>query len=279
MNSVQTQLNAGSIWLVCGVIVAFIAAACVIFMIRAWRAGKALGMDPVRLRRAVTSSATFSILPSIGILLGVLALSGSLGTPWPWLRLSVIGALHYETTVASGAAEMVTGHKLSAETMTTEAFPTVALLMSLCIVVGMILSVFFTKRYLKRLQAKNPAGQDLSKSSGGFGDRAMIAMFIGLVSAYLGSYIGAFVSLKPDGVKEIAEGVTQVNYATARFSFLGDWTPLVAAAAAAAAMAVFLWLKEKKNLGWLENFAIAGSMLVGMLAAVLVSLLKGGQPV
>ena len=274
------QLNGSGIWLVCGVIVAFIAVACVIFMVRAWWAGKALGMDPVRLRRAVTSSATFSILPSVGILIGVLALSGSLGTPWPWLRLSVIGALHYETTVASGAAEMVTGSKLSAGTMTVEAFPTVALLMSVCIVSGMILATIFTKRYLNRLQAKNPGGQDLTKqSSGGFGDRAMIAMFIGLVSAYLGSYIGAFVSQKPDGVKEIAEGVEQVKYATARFSFLGDWTPLVAAAAAAAAMAVFLWLKEKKNVGWIENFAIAGSMLIGMLAAVLVSLLKGGRAV
>lgn len=82
-NPVIEQLNSGSIWLVCGVIVAFIAAVCVIFMVRAWRAGKALGMDPVRLRRAVTASVTFSILPSVGILIGVLALSGSLGTPWP----------------------------------------------------------------------------------------------------------------------------------------------------------------------------------------------------
>ena len=94
----------------------------------------------------------------------------------------------------------------------------------------------------------------------------MIAMFIGMVSAYLGSYIGGFVSQKP---AETAEGV---KYVTARFSFLGSWTPLVAAAAAAAAMAVFIWLKEKKNWDWVENFAIAGSMLVGMIATVLVSL-------
>ena len=266
------QLNGGGIWLVCGVIIAFIAVICIVFIVRAWRAGKALGMDPVRMRRAVTSSVTFSILPSVGILLGVLALSGSLGTPWPWLRLSVIGALHYETTVASGAAEVVTHAKLSAKTMTVQAFPTIALLMSVCIMGGMVLTTIFNKRYLKRLEAKGAAGQDLAKSSGGFGDRAMIAMFIGLVSAYIGSYIGGFVSLKPDGVKVLAEGVETTKYSTALFSFLGDWKPLVAAGAAAAAMAVFIWLKEKKNVGWIENFAVAGSMLVGMLAAVLVSL-------
>ena len=260
-NSVLQQLNGGGIWLVCGVIVALIAVVCVIFIVRAWHAGKALGMDPVRMRRAVTSSATFSILPSVGILLGVLALSGSLGTPWPWLRLSVIGALHYETSVAEGAAEQL-GVRLSAGEMTVQAFSTIALLMSICIMWGMILTTLFNKRYLRRFE-----GKDLSeKKSGGFGDKAMVAMFIGMVSAYLGSYIGGFVSQRPE---ETAEGV---KYVTARFSFLGNWTPLVAAAAAAAAMGVFIWLKEKKNWDWVENFAIAGSMLVGMIATVLVSL-------
>ena len=47
---------------------------------------------------------------------------------------------------------------------------------------------------------------------------------------------------------------------------------LAAAAAAAAAMGVFIWLKEKKKWDWVENFAIAGSMLIGMIATVLVSL-------
>ena len=256
---VLQQLNGGLIYLVCGAIIAFIAVVCVVFIIRAWRAGRALGMDPVRMRRAVTSGATFSILPSVGILLGVIALSGSLGTPWPWLRLSVIGALHYETQVSDAAAEQL-GTKLGAGTMTVDAFATIALLMSVCIMWGMILATVFNKRYLRRLQGRDPA----RKTGGGFGDKAMIAMFIGMVSAYLGSYIGAFVSQKP--------GETAGTWVSARFSFLGDWTPLVTAAAAALAMGVFIWLKEKKKLDWVENFAVAGSMLIGMLAAVLVSL-------
>lgn len=260
MENVLNRLNSGEIWLICGVIVAFIAAVCVVFLVRAWRAGKALGMDPVRMRRAVASSATFSILPSVGILLGVLALSGSLGTPWPWLRLSVIGALHYETVVAEGAAEQV-GVKLGTASMTVEAFATIALLMSACIVGGMVLATLFNKRYLRRLEGRDPAGR---KSSGGFGDRAMTAMFIGLVSAYIGSYIGGFVSQKPAG--------NPGEYVSARFSFQGDWTPLAAAAASAAAMGLFLWLKEKKGMDWVENFSVAGSMLAGMAAAVLVHL-------
>ena len=245
--SVLDQLNGSGIYLVCGGIVLFIAAVCVVFLVRAWRAGKALGMDTVRMKRAITSSATFSLLPSVGILLGVRALSGSLGIPWPWLRLSVIGALHYETQVAGAAAEQV-GVTLSPDAMTTQAFATIALLMSVCIMWGMVLTTLFNRKYLKRLQGRDPG----KKAGGGFGDLAMVAMFIGMVSAYLGSYLGGFVS------------------GNGRFSFSGSWTPLLVAAVAALAMAGFTWLAEKKHWDWLDNFSIAGSMLLGMLSAVLV---------
>ena len=146
-----SQLNSPSIYLICGIIIAFVAAVCVVFMVRAYRTGIAIGMDPAKLKRALTSSVTFSILPSIGILLGVIALSGSLGTPWPWLRLSVIGALHYETQVAQAAAEQVGLSSLSAAAMTPRAFATIAFLMSVCIMWGMILSFFFNRAYLKKL--------------------------------------------------------------------------------------------------------------------------------
>ena len=245
--SVLDLLNSGTMYLICGVIVAFVAAVCIIFMIMAWRAGKAIGMDAEKMKRAVTSSATFTLLPSIGILLGVIALSGSLGIPWPWLRLSVIGALHYETQVADAAAEQL-GLRLSANQMTASAFATIALLMSICIMWGMVLTVLFNKRYLRRLGGSRSS----EKKTGGFGDLAMTAMFIGMVSAYLGSYLGAFIS---------GNGL---------FTFSGYWTPLLVAAVSAAAMAVFCYFSEKKNKPWLDSFSIAGSMLIGMLSAVLV---------
>ena len=92
MNNILAQLNSVPMYAICGGIIAFVAVVCAVFMVRAYRAGLAMGIDRTKLRRAITSSATFSLLPSVGILLGVIALSGSLGTPWPWLRLSVIGA-------------------------------------------------------------------------------------------------------------------------------------------------------------------------------------------
>ena len=53
--SVLTQLNSGTMYLICGAIVAFVAVVCVVFMARAWRAGKALGMDTARMKRAMTA--------------------------------------------------------------------------------------------------------------------------------------------------------------------------------------------------------------------------------
>ena len=244
--TVLSQLNRPELYLICGGIILFIAAVCAVFIVRAWRMGKKLGMDPARMKRAVTASATFSVLPSVGILLGVLALSGSLGTPWPWLRLSVIGALHYETQVADAAAEQI-GIRLSADQMTVQAFSTIALLMSVCIMWGMILAAIFNPRYTRKLQGKgNGSGKP------GFGDRAMVAMFIGMVSAYIGSYIGGFVS------------------GGGRFTFAGSWLPLAVAAVSAAVMALLCWLSEKKDMKWLDNFSIAVSMLCGMAAAVLI---------
>ena len=250
MNNILAQLNSAPMYAICGGIIAFVAAVCVVFLVRSYRAGLAIGMDPARMKRAITSSATFSVLPSVGILLGVIALSGSLGTPWPWLRLSVIGALHYETQVAQAAAEQVGMHALSAAEMTPQAFVTIALLMSFCIIWGMLLSIFFNKRYTKKLSSGSGSG----KGAAGFGDLAMTAMFIGLVSAYIGSYLGGFIS------------------ANGRFTFSGDWTPLAVAAVSAGVMALFVYLAEKKHITWVENFSIAGSMLAGMAAAVLIGL-------
>ena len=218
--SILEKLSSAPLYLICGGIIAFVALLCVIFMVRAYRAGKAIGMDTGKMKRVIVSSATFSVLPSIGILLGVIALSGSLGIPWPWLRLSVIGALHYETQVAQAAAEQVGMEKLSGEYMTASGFATIALLMSVCIMWGMILSVLFNKKYTKKLSGSGPKGAAV-----GFGDTAMTAMFIGLVSAYIGSYIGGFVS---------SNGL---------FTFTGDFTPLVVVAVSAAVMGLFMWLE------------------------------------
>ena len=255
MNILQ-KLNSPVMYLICGGIVAFVAIICIVFMVRAYRMGKAIGMDVSKMKRTIVASTTFAILPSVGILLGVIALSGSLGTPLPWLRLSVVGALHYETQVAEAAAEKVGLSGLSASQMTPTAFSTIALLMGICIMWGMIFSIVTCKKYCAKLNGTAPKKQtDKPKKKkldlSGFGDLAMTALFVGLVSAYIGSYIGTFAS------------------GSGLLKFTGDWIPLAVAAVGAAAMALFIFIRDKFKAEWVDGFSIAGSMLIAMASAVL----------
>ena len=56
------------------------------------------------------------------------------------------------------------------------------------------------------------------------------------------------------------------------FTSTGNFMPLIVLAVSAGAMACFTYFIEKKNQQWLENFSIAGSMLLGMAAAVVAGL-------
>ena len=239
------QLNSLPMFAIVGAVILFILGLSVLYLVKSYRAGVALGMDKAKLRRAITSSATFTLLPSVSILLGVIALSGSLGIPLPWMRLSVVGALHYEGNVAdiaARAAGMAGG--LGSEPLTAKVFVTVGLVITAGILAGCLLCIFFLKTYMKRI--RKAAGKK-EKGKKGFGDYMFAAMFVGLVSAYIGSYLGEWTSM-------------------------GNYMPLFVAAVAAAAMAVFEYFARRRKMSWLDNFSMAGSMLVGMAAAVLLGL-------
>ena len=151
MENILDLLNSTSLYLICGAIILFVVAFSIIFLVRAYRMGIAIGMDKTILKRTVTSSVTFSVLPSISILLGVIALSGTLGIPLPWLRLSVVGALHYETSVADIAARGIGLSGLNADEMTATAYTTIALLLAVGISWGIVCMILFGKKYSSKL--------------------------------------------------------------------------------------------------------------------------------
>ena len=155
MNEYLSQVNSGWFYLIAALVLAYITVLCVVFLVKSYRAGIKIGMDKKVLRKAITSSATFTLLPSISILLGVVALSGTLGVPFSWLRLSVIGSLQYELNVAAIAAQSVGLSGLHVENMNIGVFVTIALVMSIGILGGLFYTVFFLKTYLKKVQ-KNP---------------------------------------------------------------------------------------------------------------------------
>ena len=83
----------------------------------------------------------------------------------------------------------------------------------------------------------------------------MTAMFIGLVSTYIGRYLGGFIS--ENGL----------------LTFRGATTPLIVIIVSATVMGILVFFVEKKKIAWLDSFSIAGSMIAGMAAAVIVGLL------
>ena len=242
-----TQLNAPSMYAIVALAIGGVVAMCVFFLIKSWRAGLRIGMDKAVLKRVVVSSATFTVLPAVSILLGVITLSGSMGIPLPWLRLSVIGNLQYEVNVADIAARSVGLSGLSIAEMTPTAFTTMALVMTCGILGGALLCVFTLKGYASKLSRKKPV--EPGQQSKSFGDWAMVAMFVGMCATYLGSYIGKAAQ--------------------------ADFLPLITAVIAAAAMGVCEVLERKYQLKALENFDLALSMLVAMAGAVAIYPLMG----
>ena len=97
------SVNAKGLYGIAAVGVGLIMAESLCFLQKALRRSKAMGMDQGKIRRCVRTALVFSIAPAIAILLGILTLSKDLGVPLPWLRLSVVGSLSYETIAATNA--------------------------------------------------------------------------------------------------------------------------------------------------------------------------------
>ena len=245
MNDYLSAVNSAQLYAIVAVVLVVMTAVCAVFLVKSYRAGVKLGMDKKLLRRTITASATFTLLPSISILLGVIALSGTLGVPFSWLRLSVIGSLQYELNVAEIAAQSVGLSGLRLQELSPRAFITIALVMTVGILGGILCCIFFLKGYLGKLKAKPKAEKD-ENAKPGFGAHATTALFVGLCATFVGSYVGRAVH--------------------------ADWLPLAVAVIAGLVMGLFEYLIHKKGMRWLENFSLAASMLAAMAAAVVLGL-------
>ena len=97
------------LYLIAGAVIAFVLGQSIFFLVKALKQGKALGIDKAKIRNAITSSALFTIPSALSILATVIVLAPSLGLIIPWVRLSVLGNLTYETTAAESAMKAL-GH-------------------------------------------------------------------------------------------------------------------------------------------------------------------------
>ena len=221
------------------VVAAFVTLQSLVFIAKAWREGKRIGLPAAAMRKTLVSSAVFTIVPSAAILLAVLTLAGSLGLPLPWIRLSVIGAITYELPAAETAAQAF-GASTKAPILDPTVFSAVAWAMTVGSVFAMFLVIFFVKRIqggISKAQSRDTKWVSL----------LITAMFMGLISAFLGGALA------------------------------GGAVSILSLATSALVMALFGLLIKKAKLPSLESFAMPVSMLCGMASAILYSrILEGG---
>ena len=141
-------MNSALLYTLVGAGILFILIFCGVTFIKAYRHGIAIGMPKEKLRTAIISSAIYTIVPSISIVIGLFSLSTVIGVPWSWFRLSVVGAVTYELMAADMAATGAGYESIAALNAAGDpsVIGTIMFVMSIGIMSGIILILFFGKK-------------------------------------------------------------------------------------------------------------------------------------
>ena len=97
-------MNSRLLYILVGAGILYILIFCAVTFRKAYRHALDIGMSKEKLRTVIISSAIYTIVPSISIVIGLFSLSMVIGVPWSWFRLSVVGAVTYELMAADMAA-------------------------------------------------------------------------------------------------------------------------------------------------------------------------------
>ena len=234
------SVNAPILFVLVGIIIAAVLGQSVYFLVKALRRAKALGIAGKTIKATVGSAAVFTIAPAIAVLVGVVALSKSLGLALPWLRLSVIGSITYET-VAAGNALTAAGLEASATVTDPSIFMAIVWVMTIGIAAGIVLVPFVTKKIqggMLKMGMKDKKWGEIFNN----------AMFLGMISAFLG-YVFCDVG-------NVVTGDTR------------GLIPVCVMAVAAVVMAIFGGLSKALKIRWMEDYALPLSLVLGMASAI-----------
>jgi hypothetical protein len=219
-----------------GLIVATIFIMAAFFIFKAVKRAKEIGMDMGKIKTAVKTSAIFSIVPSIPIVIGVGIMMSYLGLAIPWIRLTVIGALQYEL-IAMDQAGLST-----APAITDRMVATALVIMTVSIMSGPVFNMIAYKKYNKKLM-------DLQRNNKRLLDM-ITGSLLGGILAGLASYIiiSAFFTGKASGGAN--------GYITLITLFISMFI-----------MALFGLLIKKFKFKKLEDYALPTTILISMAAA------------
>ena len=231
--------NSAFLYSMAVLVVLFVLAQSVFFLVRACRRARQLGISSGKIQKTVVSTAVFTIAPAISILLGVVTLSKFLGIPLPWIRMSVIGAITYELPAATSTANAL-GISLSEMITDPKIYSAIAWVMTL----GIMPSIILPPILMKRIQG---GVVNIKRKDEKWGDIFMTSLFLGMISAFLGMVFA-----------DIRKGIA-------------GFIPIFVLLCSAAIMGVCGLLIKKKNMQWLETYAMAISMLGAMIFAAIIT--------
>jgi len=165
-------MNFFPLYIIGAILISYVLFESVVIYRKAYKRGLELGMTKTQLNETTRSSAIFSIVPSLPILIGLVTMIPLFGNVViPWIRLSVIGSVSYETYAASQIKQAA---GVASLTENLQVYSTAIWTMTLSILSGMIILIFFYKQYTNKLEAikiKNPRWSEL----------LIAALFMGLV--------------------------------------------------------------------------------------------------
>jgi len=234
------------LFILAGIAVCAVVLQSVFFLRKAWKRALELGYEKSRLKKLVVSTIVFSLAPAVAIGIGIITLSGTLGLPLPWLRLSVVGSLVYELSAAETAAKSM-GASLGSQ-LTAQQFNTIAWTMTVGIATGIVIIPIFCKKYTGKFA--NVAQKDKA-----WGEHFINAIFIGLVATFVGQSLSGIHPFATEITTEISKG---------RLSAL---VLLISAIV----MVICGILRKKCKWTWLNDYALPICMVVGMASAIPLS--------
>lgn len=235
------NVNDSFLYIVSAIVIIFVLFQSFFFLAKALKQAKKLNISSNVTKKTILSSILFTIAPAISILVGVITLSKFLGLPFPWLRLSIIGAVTYELPAATIAANTM-GASISQPITDSTVFATIAWVMSLGIIAGTLL-IFLG---LPKIQQGVLAFKGKDKR---YGELVMDSLFLGMISAFVGLLFA-----------NIRDGIS-------------GFIPIVVALVSALLMAICGLLIKKCKITWLEQYALPLSMLGAMALSLPITML------
>ena len=260
----EFNVNHPLLFAIAGLLVAVVLGQSVYFLLKALRRSKELGMDQAKIRKTVVTASVFTVAPAVAIVISVITLSKKLGLPLPWLRLSVVGSMSYETIAANNALSAMGQSLGSDNALTAQQYVNVLLVMTISILMGIWLVPVIGKKLQKGMA-------NLGKRDAKWADTFQSSLFIGMIAAFLGFVFCDVSRLWDPDSRFVTQTVVENGVETEQkiaVSATSGLIPVCVMAVSALVMVICGLLMRKPKLKWLSEYALPISLILGMAAAI-----------